>query len=95
MIGTIPFTQYLMPDGRKASVVIDVENDIAALAADIISHGFRFECEVLRTGQVSLTIFDPEEEDDIDIRVVPNGPEVIEAIDSLVREFHQRGMKPE
>lgn len=34
------------------------------------------EAEMLRTGEVSLTISDPKEEMDVDIEVMPNGPDV-------------------
>jgi hypothetical protein len=82
----IPFTQYMMPDGRRVPQWCDVEPEVAAKAGKIIARGFVFECEVLRTGDVSLTITDPGE-GDLDIRVVPNGPAVPDAVKSLVMEF--------
>jgi len=48
--------------------------------------GLRLECEVLTTGEVSLTITDPEE-GDFDSEVVANGPGVPSAIDRLIRRF--------
>lgn len=81
----IPFTQYLRPDGKKQLIFIDRPDEIATVAKHVTDKGFRFEAEVLTTGHVSLTVFDPEDEVDIAIKVVPNGPEVVEAVDELVR----------
>jgi hypothetical protein len=81
----IHFTQYLRPDGRRAEVLIDRPSEIAALAERIIDHGFRFECEHLMTGHASLTIAD--DEDDHDIEVVTNGPDVPAAVDRMIKRF--------
>lgn len=83
---TIPFTQYIRPHGRAVPVSIEVADDIAAKAQTIMSRGLCFECEVLNTGEVSLTITDPEE-GDLDIRVLPNGPGIREGVEALIRDF--------
>jgi hypothetical protein len=83
----IPFTQYLMPDGRKNSVWIDRSAPIAEKAKTIIAKGYVFECEMLGDYRsISLTITDPKE-GDVEIEVVPNGPEVPEAIDRMIERF--------
>lgn len=84
--GIVPFTQFMLPHGRQVEVSIEVAADAADKAGTIIARGFRFECEVLRTEQVSLTITDPKE-GDADIRIVPNGPGVRSAVESLIRNF--------
>ncbi len=84
---SIPFTQYLLPHGERRDELIEVAPDIAAKAASLIERGFTFECEILRTGQVSVTITDPQEEIDADIRVIANGPGVREAVEDMVRSF--------
>lgn len=83
----VPFTQYLRPNGRRTAVSIDMPNEIARQAAAIIAAGYRFECEELTTGQVSLTIAD----DDMDyaIEVVMNGPGVPEAVARLIGRFNE------
>lgn len=83
----IPFTQYLMPHGRKSPVTIERSADIAAKAREIIAAGFRFECEMLGDySTISLTIAD----DDADhaIEVVKNGPDVPVAIDRMISAFN-------
>ena len=84
----IAFTQYMRPDGRKAAVTIDRPDEIAALANRITERGFRFECEHLSTGHVSLTI--AGRDDDVDIEVVANGPDVPVAIDRMVKRFARK-----
>jgi hypothetical protein len=83
----IPFTQYLLPDGRKRAEVISRPADIEALAKKFIASGGRYECEMLRTGHVSLTAVAEVdgEEDDIECIVCNNGPDVPAKVDELVR----------
>lgn len=60
---TIPFTQYLRPDGRKQDVLTSdpsyTDEDLKAAQA-IIDAGFRFEIEVLTNGMISMTISDSD-----------------------------------
>ena len=58
--------------------------DVAEQSKAIIDRGWFFEVEELTTGEASLTVFDPESQVDIAIEVVPNGPEVVSAVDRLV-----------
>jgi hypothetical protein len=83
----ISFTQYLRPYGRKRFVYIERPKEIEALAWRFIAAGGSYECEELRTGQVSLTAV--HEDQDIAIQVCPNGPMVPEKVDELVRQSVQ------
>ncbi len=87
----IKFTQYLRPDGQKNEIVIHRPEQIADKAADLVSAGWKLEAEVLMTGQVSLTceLLDDEGDPIGDfIEVVPNGPQVLGAVDKLITEAH-------
>lgn len=87
----ISFTQYLLPHGRRSPIAINVEPDIQALAEELMSAGHRFECEILRTGDVSFTVTAKEkDEPDIAIEVCPNGPQVPLAVDNLVKKAHAK-----
>jgi hypothetical protein len=88
----IPFTQYLLPDGRKRDVTIVRPKEIYDKAMDIVKAGHRFEAEVLTTGMVSLTIFNLQKQEDVAIKVVSNGPEVQEAIDRMITRFHEEAL---
>ena len=81
---TIPFTQYLLPDGRRREISIDRSPGIEALALKFIEGGGRYEAECLTTGEVSLTAHKNDE--DIAIVICPNGPAIEEQVDELVRQ---------
>ena len=70
----IPFTQYILPDNRRAIrrfAVPDPGGELAVVARDVTDRGARFECRVLRTGEVSLTITG-DIYGDLFIQVVPS-----------------------
>lgn len=84
---SIPFTQYLRPDGRKTPVEIDRGSYIEELAREFIKSGGYFECEELTTGHASFTAGHMDYPDgDIAIEVVRNGPMVPAAVDRLVEK---------
>lgn len=82
----IPFTQYLLPNGRRIIRSIEKYGEVAEKAQEIINKGLRFEAEVLATGEISLTITD-EKEGDLAIEICRNGPDVPKAVDTLIKEF--------
>jgi hypothetical protein len=87
----IEFTQYLLPRGDRKTITIQRPDGIEALSHRFIEAGGKYEAEVLTTGEVSLTaVFDVDgEPQDIAIKVRNNGPDVLPAVDELVRESVQ------
>ena len=87
---TIPFTQFLRPDGERRDVTIDRPPEVEAAALRLFEAGCRFEIEVLRTLEVSMEVVGPADLDgdrpSLASLVVANGPGVPEAVDLLVRE---------
>jgi hypothetical protein len=83
----IPFTQYLRPDGRQQKIEVEMPAPIEHLAFTFIKAGGRYEAEVLRTGEASLTaVYKVDGEDqDIAIEICDNGPGVPDAVEKLVR----------
>ena len=81
---TVCVTQFLMPDGRPKQIETELPVETQPFYESMLKHGCRIEMEVLTTSEVSMTISDPVEEVDIDIEVVSNGPEVIEALSRLL-----------
>jgi hypothetical protein len=65
-------------------MTISVSDDIGLKAMRLLNAGLRCEAEVLATGEVSLTIHDPNIEEDIAIEIVSNGPDVPEAVARLI-----------
>jgi hypothetical protein len=85
----IAFTQYHLPNGRRQPRAFERPAEIEAIAQRFIDSGGKYECEVLRTGQVSLTAVKRVngEERDVAITLCLNEPDKIgHAIDELVRQ---------
>lgn len=79
---SIPFTQYLRPNGYSRPIEIDMPPDIEGMAQELIVLGCHFDAEVLTTGKISFTC---ERDDDLfSIQLCDNGPQVIEAVRDLV-----------
>lgn len=87
---SIPFTQYKLPDGRKQEVFFSTTPEIEAQAQRFIKAGGRYECEILTTGEVSLTaeinnLYDDDESPHMCIQICKNGPDVIKKVEELVK----------
>lgn len=85
----IPFTQFLMPDGRQRPMIIDRPNDIGEKAKQLMDSGCRLEIEILMTGEISMTVERDQEDGEIDLlaqKICSNGPAVPVAIDELINE---------
>jgi len=82
----IPFTQFLMPDGRRTPIEIDRSTSVEESAHRLISLGCHFDIEMLSTGEISMTCEDDRWEDEpvLAHEICPNGPEVPIAVDRLV-----------
>lgn len=91
----VEFKQYLHPDGRTKPFSIDITDALRTHVEGIKSVGAKLECEILSNGVVSFTITNPQGVDfnpegvDFDIELSPNGPEVLGAVDRLIRRFKQ------
>ncbi len=85
---SIPFTQYVLPNGRRREESIERPAEIEELAQRFIASGGRFECEILTTGHVSLTAVKEidDEPQDVEIVLCQNGPGILDAVDRLVRQ---------
>lgn len=81
---TVEVLQYLMPDGRTRPETTELPIAVKPLYNAMVASGHRFEAEMLSTGEVSVTIFCPASDEDVDIEVVPNGPEVQEALAKML-----------
>lgn len=73
---TAEVLQFLMPNGMRKLTSTELPIETKAAYEDMLQSGCRFEAEVLRSGQVSITISDPVKEEDVDISLTGNGPEV-------------------
>lgn len=93
----IPFTQYLLPDGRQRSIKWDCttrEQEIKAQA--LIDAGAVFEAEMLQTRDISLTCELKDNSGEMQIlshEICANNPEVIDAVARLVENAHEKLIK--
>lgn len=80
---SIPFTQYLRPDGRTKGVEIDRPAEIEDAAKRLIDSGCVFEIEELSDGTVSMTC---ERDDEVLAHeLCPNGPDVPTTVDRMIQ----------
>ncbi len=75
---TVSVIQYLKPVGHQKRVLTELPIESQANYLDMDKAGYYFEAEMLRTGDISVTI--SKEGFDLDIEVIPNGPGVQEAM---------------
>ncbi len=84
----VQFTQYMRPDGHTKPITMDVPPDVADKAERLAEWDVRFSAEMLRTEEVSLTAEDATINETLAIEVVPNGPEVIDAVHRLINNAY-------
>jgi hypothetical protein len=91
----IPFTQYLLPDGRKKFIEFECENEeVYNKAKELLSLGYSFDAEILSTGIVSFTCLKDNEDDEIiGITLAENDKDVIRAVYELINDVYARGRK--
>ena len=85
---SIPFTQFLRPNGRQKPTVIDMPEETEGLAKTLVQAGCRFEIEELSTGMVNMECMLGDH--CICGELCPNGPEVPGAVEKLVRAAYGR-----
>jgi len=97
---SIPFTQFLRPNGRRKQVTTEADEETERLAHEVIEAGGVFEVEELTTGDVSMECINPAIEEGepgfiLSCRLCSNGPAVTTALQELVTESHQRMFQQE
>jgi hypothetical protein len=81
---SIPFTQYLLPNGRQRPMTIDMPEDVEKKAHALIERGCHFDIEILRTEEVSMTCECGDEM--LACEICENGPQIKEAVRDLVED---------
>ena len=87
----IPFTQYLMPHGRRSPQLIARPEEVEAKAEAVMALGGSFEMEMLNVapGLPNVSITCAFEDEDISHEIVVNGPPVLEAVDLVVADAYR------
>jgi hypothetical protein len=90
---SVMFTQYMLPDGHKVERYLERPDDIVDQANQLDKVGVVLEMEMLRDmATVSLTAEmlpdsaynNGPNEEVLAMEVVPNGPEIVDAVDRLI-----------
>lgn len=81
----VEVTQFKLPDGRKVLQTVNVSDDCQEGYKEMLESSCRLTSEILMDGHVSLCIESKEE--DYAIEIVENGPEVIETIENMLKNF--------
>lgn len=79
---SIPFTQYLRPNGHTRSISILMNEDVETKAKVLLSKGYHFDIEVLSTGMVSISCENNDEV--IAIVVCSNDPATVDSVRDVV-----------
>jgi 4-diphosphocytidyl-2C-methyl-D-erythritol kinase len=88
---TVEVIQFLRPNGRQVQWKTELDINTKSLYDDMVQHSCRFEAELLSTGQAHTTISDGE--NDLDVIVVPNGPEIRRGMEQMLRNKRWRVAK--
>jgi hypothetical protein len=86
----VPFTQYILPNGKKRDLLMPASPEVMNKAGKILAEGYRFEIEILRTGEVSATIMDPIQEVDADIIIVENDERCPRKVCAMIMRFQPK-----
>lgn len=91
---SIPFTQFVAPNGRRQHAAIDMPEEVEEKARKVIAAGGMFTVEVLGTGIVSFAC--EFEDEDIARELSQNDEMVVEKVKDLVDTsfavLQQKGM---
>ena len=79
----------MRPNGRRVNQSVEIPDTSRSDYEMILSRGWNLAAEVLMSGMVSITV--ESEEQDEAMRVVPNGPNVIDAIQQVLAEAAKSG----
>jgi hypothetical protein len=87
----IPFTQFLRPSGERRQTFIDMPREVALLAKRFLEEGGRYTSEMIRPGEVNLCAeftIDDERRDIVSL-IAQNGPDIVDAVEKLIRESYK------
>lgn len=107
MFTLIPFTQYLLPNGRRKKIVFQATTpEVKEKAEALLKAGAKLEIEILSTGAVyaTATVWLPSGESD-DINpfggsdellancLTVNGPPLMQAIEEMISQAYEKAVK--
>ncbi len=88
---TVEVIQYMRPNGRPVRQLTDIGDRYRTAYAYMLRRGWNLAAEELTTGHISLSIENRKKGEDVDIRVVDNGPGVQRAIEAMLDALMPQG----
>lgn len=85
----IQFTKYSLPKGYKSQVTIDRPEHICNMAKELEKKGYHFDIEILRTGEVSMTVESNDGELPGAMKVCSNDEQVPINVDVMILEAYE------
>lgn len=82
----VKFMQFLLPNGERKPVEIDVGEPFQGLADELTAAGWKFEVEKLRTGHIHGDC--SNEDGPLANFIVMNGPGVLTAVRTLISDSY-------
>lgn len=78
---------YYPPHGEHKQITVEVDPDTYLKAEKLVADGFTIEAELLSTGEISWTIGNVAEEEDVAYNIVSAETDRTEAVTKLIQEF--------
>lgn len=75
--GCVELTEFVLPNGRKRRVFIELNERVRRYAEALIERGYRFEIELLRTGMVHMDVSRPVDDVPAAMQVCANDAAVV------------------
>lgn len=88
----IPFTQFLLPDGRKRETGFTCNPEYDEKVQTLLDAGASFEAEILGMGNVSLTVEIEDRHGEhctLAHELSENGPEIMQKVHLLIDRAHE------
>lgn len=85
---SIPFTQFLRPDGTQREMLIDRPADIERKARYIVECGLKFQIETLNTGGVYMECYNPISDTTVTNHICENDERVLCGVDRLINQAY-------
>ena len=86
---SIPFTQYLLPNGQRRERVVDRSAEIEEKANELLKSKYYFEIELLTTGVVAMYSYKSGQEREVTMQLCDNGPQTLVCVDKLINDTYE------
>jgi hypothetical protein len=83
----IPVCQYMRPNGVKSWAEVNIDDSLKEKYEQLVSVNGFLSAEILTTGEVVIYLEQKPDGYEIYMKIVQNGPEILDVINELFKEF--------